>query len=84
MKRHWDILLTILESTSMMRAIGLSKPQVGSFYNNLKRLVTQYKFPPSNIYNCGETGVSCVHKHEKVLAPKTARQAGMLNLNLLI
>lgn len=73
MRRHSDISLRTPESTSMMRAVGFNKPQVDLFYDNLERLMTQYKFPPSRIYNCDETGVSCVHKHQKVLAPKSIR-----------
>jgi hypothetical protein len=78
MQRHPYISLRAPESTSMMRAVGFNKPQVDIFYNNLEKLMTQYKFPPSNIYNCDETGVSCVHKHQKVLAPKAVRQVGKL------
>lgn len=78
MHRHPDISLRTPESTSMMRAVGFNKPQVDIFYDNLARLMTQYKFPPSHIYNCDETGVSCVHKHQKVLAPKAVRQVGKL------
>lgn len=78
MQRHPDLSLRAPESTSMMRAVGFNKPQVDLYYDNLEKLLTQYKFPPSNIYNCDETGVSCVHKHQKVLAPKAARQVGKL------
>ncbi|KPJ16902.1 hypothetical protein RR48_13758 [Papilio machaon] len=78
MKRHSDISLRAPESTSMMRAVGFNKPQVDLFYDNLEKLMKQYKFTPSRIYNCDETGVSCVHKHQKVLAPKAIRQVGKL------
>ncbi|XP_037293571.1 uncharacterized protein LOC119189035 [Manduca sexta] len=78
MKRHSDISLRAPESSSMMRAVGFNKPQVDLFYDNLEKLMKQYKFTPSRIYNCDETGVSCVHKHQKVLAPKAIRQVGKL------
>ncbi|XP_038221604.1 uncharacterized protein LOC119839407 [Zerene cesonia] len=78
MNRHTDISLRAPESTSMMRAVGFNKPQVDLFYDNVEKLMTQFKFPPSRIYNCDETGVSCVHKHQKVLAPKTIWQVGKL------
>ncbi|XP_026728373.1 uncharacterized protein LOC113494293 [Trichoplusia ni] len=78
MKKHSDISLRAPESTSMMRAVGFNKPQVDIFYDNLEKLMQQYKFTPSRIYNCDETGVSCVHKHQKVLAPKAIRQVGKL------
>ncbi|KOB76398.1 hypothetical protein OBRU01_03861 [Operophtera brumata] len=78
MQRHPDISIRLPESTSMKRAVGFNKPQVDLFYDNLERLMTQYKFPPSHIYNCYETGVSCVQKHQKVIAPKAIRQVGKL------
>lgn len=61
-----------------MRAVGYNKPQVELFYNNLEKLINQFNFPPSNVYHCDETGVSCVHKHQKVLAMKFVRQVGKL------
>lgn len=36
MQRHPKISLRVLESTSMMRAVGFNKPQVDMFYDNLK------------------------------------------------
>lgn len=76
--RHPDISLRTPESTSIMRAVGFNKPQVDLFYSNLQNLLDQYNFRPSNIYNCDETGVTCVQKHLKVLAPKSARQVGKI------
>ena len=78
MQRHPDISLRAPELSSMMRAVGFNKTQVDIFYNNLEKLITLHKFSPSNIYNCDETRVSCVHKHQKVLAPKAVRQVGKL------
>jgi len=78
MARHPDLSLRKPESTSLMRAVGFNKPQVELFYNNLEKLMNQFNFLPSNIYNCDETGVSCVQKHQKVLAVKSVRQVGKL------
>ncbi|KAJ8962215.1 hypothetical protein NQ318_018187 [Aromia moschata] len=78
MARHPDLSLRTPESMSMMRAVGFNKPQVDLFFINLDKLMTLYNFSPSNIYNCDETGVSCVQKHQKVIAPKTVRQVGKL------
>lgn len=78
MKRHPDLALRTPESTSLMRAVGFNKPQVELFFFNVEKLMNQYHFPPSNIYNCDETGVSCVQKHQKVLASKSVRQVGKL------
>ncbi|XP_021696059.1 uncharacterized protein LOC110675412 [Aedes aegypti] len=78
MGRHPDISLRTPESTSLMRAVGFNRPQVDLFYSNLRTLTERYNFRPSNIYNCDETGVTCVQKHLKVLAPKSARQVGKI------
>lgn len=79
MARHdSDLSLRTLESTNLMRAVGFNKPQVELFYNNLEKLMNQFNFSPSNIYNCDETGISCVQKHQKVLAMKSVRQVGKL------
>lgn len=40
--------------------------------------MTKYNFASSKIYNGDETRVSCVHKHQKVLAFKAIRQVGKL------
>lgn len=60
MARHPDLSLRTPESTSLMRAVGYNKPQVELFYNNLEKLINQFNFSPSIIYNCDETGVNCV------------------------
>lgn len=78
MSRHPDLSLRTPESTSLMRAVGFNKPQVDLFYTNLRKLMEKYKFRASDIYNCDETGVTCVQKHLKVLAPKSVRQVGKL------
>lgn len=40
--------------------------------------MNQYKFSSSDIDNCDETRVSCVHEHQKVIALKVSRQVGKL------
>lgn len=77
-KRHPDISLRTAESTSLMRAVGFNKHQVDIFFANLENLMDKYNFRPSNIYNCDETGVTTVQKHEKVMAKKNIRQVGKL------
>jgi len=76
--RHTNLTLRTPESTSLMRAVGFNKSQVQHFLNNLEELIKQYNFSTFNIYNCDETGVSCVQKHQKVLAVKSVRQVGKL------
>lgn len=78
MTRHPNLSLRTPESTSLMQAVGFNKPQVERFFENVVNLTNKYNFSPSNIYNRGETGVSCVQKHHKVLAMKSIRQVGKL------
>jgi len=58
------------EATSLMRATGFNKPQVDRFCDLLLRLQEQFGFKASQIYNEDETGVSTVHKNDKVFSVK--------------
>lgn len=80
-KKYPDIVLRTPESTSIARAVGFNKPQVDRFYDQLDQLLQKYKFPPSKIYNADETGVSTVHKNEKVISVKGKKQVGKLTSN---
>ncbi|XP_052752615.1 uncharacterized protein LOC128201064 [Galleria mellonella] len=77
-KKYPDIALRSPESTSIARAVGFNKPQVYRFYDQLHQLQDKYKFPASRIYNADETGVSTVHKNEKVISTKGKKQVGKL------
>jgi uncharacterized protein YbcV (DUF1398 family) len=48
------------------------------FYDLLLKLQEQFGFQASEIYNAGETGVSTVHKNDKVLSVKGRKQVGKL------
>jgi len=52
-----------------MRATGFNEPQVDRVYDLLK-LQEQFGFQASQINNADETGVSIVHKNDKVLSVK--------------
>lgn len=77
-KKYPDIVLRTPESTSIARAVGFNKPQVNRFFDQLNHLQEKYKFPPSRIYNADETGVSNVHKNDKVISIKGKKQVGKL------
>jgi len=61
-----------------MRATGFNKPQVDRFYDLLLQLQEQFGFKASQTYNADETGVSTVHKNDKVLSVKGKKQVGKL------
>lgn len=77
-KEYPNIVLRIPESTSIARAVGSNKPQVDRFFDQLNHLQEKYKFPSSRIYNADETGVSNVHKNDKVISIKGKKQVGKL------
>ncbi|XP_071635524.1 uncharacterized protein [Temnothorax longispinosus] len=77
-KRNPDLALRTLEATSLMRAVGFNKFQVDRFYDLFLKLEGQFRFQASQIYNADETGVSTVHKNDKVLSVKGKKQVGEL------
>ncbi|XP_067216924.1 uncharacterized protein [Linepithema humile] len=77
-KRNPGLSLRTPEPTSLLRSVGFNRPQVKLFYDNLKSLYEKYNFEASDIFNCDETGVSTVHKQQKVLAVEGIRQVGNL------
>jgi hypothetical protein len=76
--RNPNLALGTPEATSLMRATGFNKPQVDRFYGLLLKLQEQFGFQASEIYNADETGVSAVHKNDKVLSVKGKKQVGKL------
>jgi hypothetical protein len=77
-KRNPDLALRTPEATSLMRAVGFNKFQVDRFYDLFLKLQGQFRFQASQIYNADETGVSTVHKNDKVLSVKGKKQVGKL------
>ena len=53
---------------------------IEEFFDRLSALYTctKYEFPPSQIYNADETGMSCVHKPSKVCAKKGQKTGGKM------
>ncbi|KAL7286264.1 hypothetical protein TKK_0019440 [Trichogramma kaykai] len=70
MERH-GLSLRKGEHTSAARAHGFNKVAVGKFFDILKKLDDDYKFPPENIYNIDETGISVVPKSSSRIVVRT-------------
>ena len=70
MKRHPKLSLRRPESVSVNRVFGLNKTSVNLYFNNLETVLNKHNFKPHEIFNCDETGLTCVHKPVKVIAPK--------------
>lgn len=64
------------EATSLNRITGFNKSAVDRFFSNLSNLMDAHNFPPSRIFNMDESGLTCVQKPGKILAPKGQKQVG--------
>lgn len=80
LKRHPDLSIRKPEATSAARAMGFNKVAVGKFYSLLGEVYDKYNLTPDRIFNCDETGISCVSKTKsKIIAEKGRKQVGSLS-----
>ncbi|CAH1963196.1 unnamed protein product [Acanthoscelides obtectus] len=80
MKRHPDLSIHKSEATSAARAMGFNKVAVDKFHSLLGEIYDKYNLRPDRIYNCDETGISCVSKTKsKIIAEKGRKQVGSLS-----
>jgi len=68
LKRHPDLSLRCPEATSISRAVGFNKPQVEKFFQVYKEVINQIStnFSPMKIWNTDETGITTVHRPQKI------------------
>lgn len=79
LSHHPDITLRKPQSTSIQRAVGFNKEQVDLFFNKYEAISAKFKFSPSKIFNCDETGVSVVHENATmVLSQKGKKQVSKI------
>jgi hypothetical protein len=55
------------------RVFGLNRVSVNRYFGNWKAVVDKHNFKRHEIFNCDESGLTCVHKPVKVSAPKGKR-----------
>ncbi|CAG9562808.1 unnamed protein product [Danaus chrysippus] len=80
MKRHPDLSIRRPEATSAAQTMGFNKVTVNKFYSLLGEVYDKYNLTPDRIYNCDETGISCVSKTKsKIIAEKGRKQVGSLS-----
>ena len=73
LKRHPRLSIRKPEAVSINRVFGLHRTSINIYFDNLKTVLDQYQFQPHEILNCDESGLTCVHKPVKVIAPKGKR-----------
>jgi len=74
LKRNPELSLRKPEGVALNRVFGLNKTSVDRYFDNLQSLLDKHNFQPHQIFNCeDESGLTCVHKPVKVIAPKGKR-----------
>ncbi|XP_018395735.1 PREDICTED: uncharacterized protein LOC108774189 [Cyphomyrmex costatus] len=77
MKRHPELKLRTAEQTSIHRVKAFCKDNVDKFFENLGRLLDEFHFDSTSIYNMDESGFSNVPtKIGKVIALKGMKRIG--------
>ena len=76
LKRNADISVRSPEPTSIARATGFNREEVGKFFDILKESLATFEYTASQIWNADESGLTTVHKPGKILAKKGCKQVG--------
>ena len=73
LKHHPKLSLRRPEAVSLNQVFGLNRNSVKLYFDNLTSVMNEYTFQAHQIFNCDESGLTCLHKTLKVLAPKGKR-----------
>jgi hypothetical protein len=74
--RHPSLALRSPEPTSMSRATGFNKLQVDTFLGCVASVLQDSEASPSEIYNMDESGITTVHKPQRIIGQKGQKQIG--------
>lgn len=76
MKRHPELSIRCAQATSLSRATSFNRTNVESFFNHLTTVMDRHSFAPQDIFNMDETGITTVHKPDRIITRKGMRQVG--------
>ena len=76
--RHRDLSIRKAQATNIARAVGFNRPKVLEFFQVYSVVFSIFSFPPSNIWNMDETGVTNVHRPHNIIATKGVRQVAKM------
>lgn len=77
MKRN-NLSVRKAEGTSLNRAIAFNKDEVDIFFKLFGDLMEKFDFPPRNIFNVDETGITSVQDPGKIVAEKGQKRVGSI------
>ena len=78
LRKRRRLSIRVPEATSLGRASGFNRSNVGEFFKKLGEVMDKYKFEREDIWNADETGLTTVQKPPQVVAPTGTRQVGSM------